>query len=181
MSKIIFVVTSNNRLGNTGRSTGLWLEELASPYFVFRSAGLTIDIASPSGGAAPIDELSLSSPWLSEEGNRFINDRAVTAQLQNTLRLDDVDANAYDSVFFVGGLGAAWDFFPSEAARSVTETIFNNSGIVSGVCHGVLGLTNARAAGRENLLKGAAVTAVSNEEERMLGWRRSFLFFPKIC
>ena len=37
--KVLMVLTSHDQLGNTGRKTGFWLEELAAPYYVFKDAG----------------------------------------------------------------------------------------------------------------------------------------------
>ena len=31
--KVLMVITSHDQLGNTGRKTGFWLEELAAPYY----------------------------------------------------------------------------------------------------------------------------------------------------
>ena len=56
--KILMVLTSHDRLGNTGRKTGFWLEELAAPYYEFKDAGAVITIASPQGGQPPLDPKS---------------------------------------------------------------------------------------------------------------------------
>jgi putative intracellular protease/amidase len=48
--KILLIVTSHEKLGETGDRTGFWLEELAAPYREFVKAGAAVDIASPRGG-----------------------------------------------------------------------------------------------------------------------------------
>ncbi|HWX26719.1 MAG TPA: type 1 glutamine amidotransferase domain-containing protein, partial [Steroidobacteraceae bacterium] len=48
--KVLMVITSHDQLGNTGRKTGFWLEELAAPYYIFKDAGVEITLASPKGG-----------------------------------------------------------------------------------------------------------------------------------
>ena len=53
--KILVVLTSHDQLGDTGRKTGFWLEELAAPYYAFRDAGADVVLASPKGGQAPVD------------------------------------------------------------------------------------------------------------------------------
>ena len=34
--KVLMVLTSHDKLGDTGRKTGFWLEELAAPYYEFK-------------------------------------------------------------------------------------------------------------------------------------------------
>ena len=48
--KILMVLTSHDKLGDTGHKTGFWLEEFAAPYYVLRDAGAEITLASPNGG-----------------------------------------------------------------------------------------------------------------------------------
>ena len=56
--KILMVLTSHDKLGNTGRKTGFWLEEFAAPYYTFLDAGATVTLASPKGGQPPLDPVS---------------------------------------------------------------------------------------------------------------------------
>jgi hypothetical protein len=36
---VLFVLTSHDQLGNTGKKTGFWLEEFAAPYYEFIDNG----------------------------------------------------------------------------------------------------------------------------------------------
>src|SRR5215471_8244986 len=45
--KVLMVLSSHDKLGDTGRKTGFWLEELAAPYYEFKNAGAQITLASP--------------------------------------------------------------------------------------------------------------------------------------
>ena len=36
--KILIALTSHDQLGNTGKKTGFWLEELAAPFYVLKDA-----------------------------------------------------------------------------------------------------------------------------------------------
>src|SRR5262245_60300729 len=98
--RVLIVVTSHDRLGSTGEKTGFWLEELASPYYVFRDAGVAVDIGSPKGGPAPYDPRSLD-----REGSRpasverFLTDPEARGKIESSLRLDAVVPSAYDAVF----------------------------------------------------------------------------------
>ena len=56
--KVLMVLTSHDQLGNTGRKTGFWLEEMAAPYYVFKDAGAQITLVSPKGGRPPLDPKS---------------------------------------------------------------------------------------------------------------------------
>lgn len=168
MSKtILFVLTSHSTLGDTGAQTGTWLEELAAPYYAYLAAGHEVVLASTAGGPAPLDPASLEEPWLTAQGVRFREDAAATAALAATARLADVDPAVFASVFFVGGAGAAWDFPVDPAVRSVAEAIDRSGGVVSAVCHGVLGLSTAQAADGRPLVAGRGVTGVSNKEEEL--------------
>lgn len=168
MSKsVLFVLTSHADLGDTGARTGTWLEELAAAYYVLVDAGHDVTLASIAGGAAPIDPASLDEPWLTQAGRRFQADSDASAKLAATPALADVSANGFDAVYFVGGAGAAWDFPVDADVRRVTEAIDRAGGVVSGVCHGVLGVTGAETAAGKPLVAGRKVTAVSNEEEAL--------------
>ena len=107
--KILMVLTSHDKLGNTGRKTGFWLEEFAAPYFTFLDAGATVTVASPKGGQPPLDPVSDTPEGQTELTRRFKQDPAAQAVLANTVRLADVKASDYDAVFYPGGHGPMWD------------------------------------------------------------------------
>ena len=106
---VLMVVTSNSKLADTGRSTGLWVEELAAPYQVFQKEGFTIDIASPKGGRPPFDELSLAGDYVTPAVRAFLDDPDIPGRLEKIERLEDVAGRFYDGVFVVGGFGVMWD------------------------------------------------------------------------
>lgn len=164
---VLFVLTSHADLGDTGQKTGTWLEELASAYYVFVDAGHDVRLASVRGGAAPLDPASLDDPWLTDAGRRFQGDAAASAAIANTRRLADVSPDGFDAIYYVGGAGAAWDFPVDADVRRLAEAIDRAGGVVSGVCHGVLGLTSAQVADGRPLVSGREVTAVSNKEEEL--------------
>ena len=107
--KILMVLTSHDELGNTGRKTGFWLEELAAPYFVFKDAGAEIVLASPKGGQPPLDPKSNEPGSQTDLTRRFEADAAANAQLASTVRLDSVKQEDFDTVFYPGGHGPMWD------------------------------------------------------------------------
>lgn len=166
-SSVLFVLTSHADLGDTGNKTGTWLEELASAYYVLVDAGFDVQLASVKGGAAPIDPASLDAPWLTEAGRRFQADPKASAALAATPSLADVQAESFGAVYYVGGAGAAWDFPVDADVRRVAEAVDRAGGVVSGVCHGFLGVTSAQTASGQPLVAGRKVTAVSNKEEEL--------------
>lgn len=170
MTHILMVVTSTSRLGESGTPTGAWLEELAAPFNAFKNEGYEITLASPLGGAAPIDPLSLEDPWLTPEGKHFMADSAAQVALSATLPLADVDAEAFDGIFLVGGAGTAWDFPDSEPLTALTSAIYQAGRPLAALCHGVLGLTNTQDAEGRHVIEGRSVTGVSNNEERATGY-----------
>ena len=119
--RILIVLTSHDRLGNTGRKTGFWFEELAAPYFVFRDAGVEITLASPKGGQPPLDPKSNEPEVQTDDTRRFEQDPTATRALANTLKLSEIDQADYDSVFFPGGHGPLWDLTNDRNALSLIE------------------------------------------------------------
>ena len=107
--KVLMVLTSHDQLGNTGRKTGFWLEELAAPYYVFKDAGAEITLASPKGGRPPLDPKSNEPNFQTDITRRFEKDADANAQLDRTVRLDSVKQGDYDTVFYPGGHGPMWD------------------------------------------------------------------------
>src|SRR5499427_298965 len=98
--KILMVLTSHDRLGNTGRKTGFWLEELAAPFYVFKDAGTQITLASPKGGRPPLDPKSNEPNLQTDITRRFEKDANAEDQLSKTVRLDGVKQEDYDTVFY---------------------------------------------------------------------------------
>lgn len=169
MTKILMVVSSNTTLGEGGGPTGVWLEELAAAYYIFRDAGCSVTIASPSGGVPSFDSLSLEPPWLTDYGKRFQNDPEASAALECTA-LDEVVAKSFDAIYLVGGVATAWDFLDNKPLANIIRQLYELGRPVAGVCHGVLGLTEAVTSSGEPILKGKSVTGISNTEEKMTGF-----------
>ncbi len=166
--KILMVLTSHDQLGNTGRKTGFWLEEFAAPYFVFRDAGVELTIASPKGGQPPIDPKSDLPENQTPAMERFKKDAAAQKALANTVRLADVKAEDFDTVFYPGGHGPMWDLAESPVSVALLESFYNSGKPIALVCHspGVLHRVTYQGA---PLVKGMRVTGFTNEEEEEVG------------
>ncbi|MEN3277650.1 MAG: hypothetical protein V7631_3440 [Massilia sp.] len=166
---ILMVLTSHDRLGDTGKKTGFWLEEFAAPYYVFKDAGATLTLASPAGGQPPLDPKSDEPDAQTDATRRFRDDPAARQALANTVKLSGVEAGQFDAVFYPGGHGPLWDLAEDADSIRLIETMIAAGKPVAAVCHapGVLG----RVKGPDGapLVKGKRVTGFANTEEAAVG------------
>lgn len=167
--KILMVLTSHGQLGKTGKATGLWLEELATPYYVFKDAKAVVTLASPKGGQSPVDPNSEQPDSQTEATRRFRADSDAMNALANTHKLADIDVAAYDSVFYAGGHGPLWDLADNEDSRLLIDAMYASGKPVAAVCHGVAALRNALGPFGISLVRGKQVTGFSNSEEKAAG------------
>ena len=169
MKKVLMVLTSHSELGNTGRKTGFWLEELAAPYYTFKDAGVEIVLASPAGGQPPLDPKSDETDSQTDDTRRFKADAAATAQLAATLRLDTIDQADFDTVFYPGGHGPLWDLAEDQNSIKLIESFIAANKPVALVCHAPGVLRNVKAASGQPLVEGKKVTGFTNTEEEGVG------------
>jgi putative intracellular protease/amidase len=162
--KIVMVLTSHDQLGNTGRKTGFWLEEFAAPYFVFRDAGVQLTLASPAGGQPPIDPKSDLPESQTDAMARFKRDAGAQQALAQTVKLADVKAEDYDSIFYVGGHGPMWDLTDNPVSIALIEAFYNAGKPVAAVCHSPAVFHKVTYKGAP-LVKGKRVTGFTNGEE----------------
>jgi putative intracellular protease/amidase len=162
--KILMVLTSHDKLGNTGRKTGFWLEEFAAPYYTFLDAGATLTVASPKGGQPPLDPKSDTPEGQTDFTRRFKKDPAAQAVLAKTSRLADVRASDYDAVFYPGGHGPMWDLTEDPRSIALIEAFYNAGKPVAAVCHAP-GVLHRVTINGQPIVKGKRVTGFTNGEE----------------
>jgi putative intracellular protease/amidase len=167
--KILIVLTSHDRLGDTGKKTGFWLEEFAAPYYVLKDAGVEVTLASPKGGQPPIDPKSDLPENETETTERFRTDDAAQTQLANTKKLADVSADDFDAVFYPGGHGPMWDMPDNQTSIALIEAFVRADKPIGTVCHAPVAFTNVRGKDGEYLVKGRKVTGFTNSEEQAVG------------
>lgn len=166
---VLFIATSHNTMGNTGNKTGIWLEELATPYYIFKEVGARIILTSPLGGPVPVDPKSQSTMMATGNTKRFMGDMEAMNFLSLSVPLTEIKANDYDAVFLLGGHGPLWDIATNPIVKQLLQ-IFNAEGKpIAAVCHGVAGLLSLQTDGGDLFLKGRRVTAFSNSEEESAG------------
>jgi putative intracellular protease/amidase len=162
---ILMVLTSHDRLGNTGKATGFWLEEFAAPYYTFKDAGVTLTLASPAGGQPPLDPKSNEPDSQTPATERFHADKNAQEALAHTLPLAQVREADFDAVFYPGGHGPLWDLAESAASIALIQAFNRANKPTSFVCHAPGVLRNVKAEDGSPLVKGRNVTGFSNSEE----------------
>jgi putative intracellular protease/amidase len=165
MKKVLMVLTSHDKLGNTGRKTGFWLEELAAPYYTFKDAGVEVVLASPLGGQPPLDPKSNEPSFQTDLTRRFEQDAAATAQLAATVRLDSVNQADFDTVFYPGGHGPLWDLAEDQHSIQLIESFLAANKPVALVCHAPGVLRDVKTPAGRPLVEGKKVTGFTNTEE----------------
>jgi putative intracellular protease/amidase len=163
--KILMILTSHSKLGNTGEKTGFWIEEFASPYYVLADGGAEITIASPKGGQPPVDPKSELKDAQTPSTERFYKDFEVIDKVAHSLKLSDIKEADYDTVFYPGGHGPLWDLATDKNSIQLIEAFYNHQKPIAFVCHAPAALVNVKAKNGEPLVKGKQLTGFSNTEE----------------
>jgi len=167
--KILMVLTSHDKLGDTGRKTGFWLEEMAAPYYVFKDAGVDLTLASPKGGRPPLDPKSQDPNFQTDITRRFEKDSAAESQLDKTVRLESVTQEDYDTVFYPGGHGPMWDLAEDPNSIKLIESFLAAKKHVALVCHAPGVLRHVKTPTGKPLVDGKKVTGFTNGEEADVG------------
>lgn len=165
---ILMVLTSHDKLGDTGRKTGFWLEEFAAPYYVFRDAGVALTLASVKGGQPPIDPKSDLPENQTPAMTRFKQDAMARRDLAGTVKLEGMRAENFDTVFYPGGHGPMWDLVENADSIALIEAFWNAGKPVAAVCHAP-GVLRRVKDGGQPLVRGRRVTGFANSEEEEVG------------
>ena len=168
--RMLMIVTSHPRLGDTGKNTGFWAEELAVPYFALRDADVVVDIASPLGGPVPVDPGSLKPKGENSAiVERYLADASLQAQLSASPPVSAVDVTTYDVIFFPGGHGTMWDLPNDAGVTSAVETAYAEGKIIASVCHGAAGLVTAKRPDGAPVVQGVRINSFTDAEEAAAG------------
>lgn len=167
--KTLMVLTSHDKLGDTGQKTGFWLEEFAAPYYVLKDAGHEVTLASPLGGQPPLDPKSDEPDNQTEATERFKKDQAAQADLASTEKLSEVNIADFDGVFYPGGHGPLWDLAESPESKHIIESALRSQKPVALVCHAPAVLKSVSAENGDPIVKDRKVTGFTNAEEEAVG------------
>ncbi|KAF9423322.1 hypothetical protein BGZ94_008334 [Podila epigama] len=165
--KVLFILTSHDALGDTGRKTGWYAEEVAEPATVLKNHGYEIVFASPKGGKAPVDPGSLEQSKNNSTVQAFLANHDFEHKINHTHHLGELANKAHDfqAIVFPGGHGPMFDLEHNEIANHITASAYEAGKVVGGVCHGPIALTEVRLKDGTHLVKGKNVTGFSNAEE----------------
>ena len=158
--KILFVVSSHDKKGDTGEPTGYYLGEVTHAWEVLKN-DYTIDFVSPKGGTPPVDGMDLSDAV----NKMFWDDKVYHNKIDHSLKPSEVKPNDYVAIYYAGGHGAMWDFADNAEISKIATKIYENNGVVGAVCHGPAGLVNIKLSNGKYLVDGKKVNAFTNEEE----------------
>lgn len=163
--KILAVVTSSKTMGDSGKSTGYELTELSRAYYVFQANGFEVDVASPLGGKPPV---VIDDDDMGVFDYAFLNDTIAQLKTSHTIALNNVNADDYEAVFFVGGKGAMFDFPDNKKIQSIVRNYYQSGKVVGAVCHGPAALVNVMLDDGTHLLENKTVSSFTNREELFL-------------
>lgn len=167
--KICMIPTSGAEL--KGRNCGLWLEEFAGPYYVFKEAGVDLVVASPKGGPVPIDSKSMTGDFFTEPGKKLMHDPEPIGLLMHSVKLETLSfPGDFDAIYMPGGHGACVDYISNPTLKKVIETMYNEGKVVSTVCHGPISLIECNKPDGTPLVQGKTVTGFSDSEEKAVQW-----------
>ncbi|MFA4938480.1 type 1 glutamine amidotransferase domain-containing protein [Brevundimonas sp.] len=166
---ILLVLTSHDQLGDTGKKTGFWLEELAAPYYALKDAGAQVVLASPKGGQPPLDPKSDDADAQTDDTRRFKADAEAQSLLASTVVLSSVKADDFDAVFYPGGHGPLWDLANDADSIALIEAFTKADKPTGFVCHAPGVLKSVNGADGKPLVNGRKVTGFTNSEEDAVG------------
>ncbi|KXI28638.1 type 1 glutamine amidotransferase domain-containing protein [Paraglaciecola hydrolytica] len=163
--RILIVVTSTNKMGDTDKYTGYELTELSRAYYIFEVNGFAVDIASPLGGRPPV---VIDNDDMGELDYAFLNDELAQNKVRHSLALSTVDPDNYAAVYFVGGKGAMFDFPDNQAIQQLVQNYAEQGKVIGAVCHGPAALVNVSLSNGAPMLQGREVVSFTNAEELFL-------------
>ncbi|KAK3487597.1 class I glutamine amidotransferase-like protein [Neurospora hispaniola] len=172
--KVLVVLTSHDKLGNTGKPTGWYLSEFSHPYDVLNSASVSLTVASPRGGLAPVDPSSIEAAKDDRVSQNFIKSETTKPLFEQTRPLSEFVGNPsaiapYSAIFFPGGHGPMYDLATSSESQQLIREFWDAGKTVAAVCHGPAALVNVKLSDGSHLLKGRKVTGFTNDEEDQVG------------
>jgi len=174
--RILLVMSSVDEMGVSGKQSGTWFHELAAPYYILTEAGFEVIFASPAGGEAPIDLLSLKSPFTTDYTTRFLADPVALFAAKNTRKLRNIDYGGFDAVFFPGGYGLLWDLASNSYAIKLIRDFYESNRPIAMVCHAPAILRDVKKSNGEYLVKGLNLTGFKNTEDSEIELLHHLLF-----
>jgi len=174
--RVLLVMSSRDEMGISGKHTGTWFTEVAAPYYILTEAGYEVVFASPDGGDAPIDLLSMKVPFTTEYTDRFLKDAVALHAVKNTRKLRNIDHDTFDAAFFPGGYGLLWDLASDSHVIKLIRDFHASQRPIAMVCHAPAILRDVKKADGEYLVKGVSLTGFKNAEDNEIELLDHLLF-----
>lgn len=166
--KVLIITTSQDKLGQTEKKTGVYASEMSIPYYEFLDAGMHIDIASIEGGTVPLEPMSMKWPLITSADQRLLKDEDFLEKIEYSFSIDSVDFTSYDLIYIAGGWGAAYDLGQSELLGKKISEAYASEVILGSVCHGALGFIKAVDSDGAPIVQGKHITAVTDKQVKEL-------------
>ena len=174
--RVLLIMSSLDEMGISGKQTGTWFTELAAPYYILTEAGFEVVFASPDGGEAPIDLLSMKEPYTTEHTERFLADPVAMFAARNTRKLHNINYDTFDAVFIPGGYGLIWDLASDSHVIKLIQDFHQSERPIAMVCHAPAILRDIKAPNGEYLVKGVNLTGFKNDEDSEIELLHHLLF-----
>lgn len=174
--RVLLIMSSFDELGLSGKQTGTWFTELAAPYYILTEAGHEVVFASPDGGQAPIDLLSMKSPYTTEYTDRFLQDSVAMFAAKHTRKLRSVDYREFDAVFFPGGYGLLWDLASDQYVIKLIQSFYEADRPIAMVCHAPAILRDVKLEDGSFLVSGKNLTGFKDSEDAEIELDKHLLF-----
>jgi putative intracellular protease/amidase len=174
--RVLLIMSSHDAMGISGKQTGTWFTELAAPYYILTKAGFEVVLASPAGGEAPIDLLSMKVPFTTEYTERFLKDPVALFAAKHTRKLNEIDYNTFDGVFFPGGYGLLWDLASNSSVIKLIQDFAATNRPIAMVCHAPAILRDVKKSNGEPFVKGMRLTGFKDAEDAEIELDRHLLF-----
>jgi putative intracellular protease/amidase len=174
--RVLLVMSSYDQLGISGKQTGTWFTELAAPYYILTEAGYEVAFASPDGGEAPIDLLSMKAPFTTEYTDKFLKDPVALFAAKHTRKLRGVDYTRFDALFFPGGYGLIWDLASDSYTVKMIREFYESDRPIAMVCHAPAILRDVKLSTGKYLVEGVRLTGFKNDEDNEIELLQHLLF-----
>jgi putative intracellular protease/amidase len=174
--RVLLIMSSYDDMGLSGKQTGTWFTELAAPYYILTDAGYEVVFASPDGGEAPIDLLSMKAPFTTEYTDKFLNDPVALFAAKHTRKLRNIDYNTFDAVFFPGGYGLLTDLASDQFVVKLIKDFYETNRPIAMVCHAPAILRDVKLSNGKFLVEGKNLTGFKDAEDAEIELDKHLLF-----
>lgn len=174
--RVLLIMSSYDDMGLSGKQTGTWFTELAAPYYILTDAGYEVVFASPEGGEAPIDLLSMKVPFTTEYTDKFQNDPVALFAAKHTRKLRNIDYNTFDAVFFPGGYGLLTDLASDQFVIKLIKDFYETNRPIAMVCHAPAILRDVKLSNGKFLVEGKNLTGFKDAEDAEIELDKHLLF-----